>query len=60
MEATSGWLSGFLGVVIFSGSLPATRVAVMDLDPVFLTVARAAIAGFLGLALHRRNHGRLT
>jgi drug/metabolite transporter (DMT)-like permease len=47
----SGWLNGFVGVLIFSGSLPATRVAVMDFDPVFLTVARAAIAGFLGLAL---------
>jgi drug/metabolite transporter (DMT)-like permease len=50
-KATSGWLNGFLGVLIFSGSLPATRVAVMDFDPVFLTVARAAIAGILGLAL---------
>jgi len=50
-KTTSGWINGFLGVLIFSGSLPATRVAVMDFDPVFLTVARAAIAGFLGLAL---------
>jgi hypothetical protein len=32
-------------VVIFSGSLPATRLAVLEFDPVFLTVARAAIAG---------------
>jgi drug/metabolite transporter (DMT)-like permease len=38
-------------VLIFSGSLPATRVAVADFDPVFLTVARALIAGVLGLAL---------
>lgn len=50
-KTTSGWLNGFLGVLIFSGSLPATRVAVMDFDPVFLTVARAAIAGVLGLVL---------
>jgi drug/metabolite transporter (DMT)-like permease len=50
-KTTSGWINGFLGVVFFSGSLPATRVAVMDFDPVFLTVARAAIAGLLGLAL---------
>lgn len=50
-KTTGGWLNGFLGMLIFSGSLPATRVAVMDFDPVFLTVARAAIAGFLGLAL---------
>ncbi len=50
-RATQGWINGFLGVLIFSGSLPATRVAVMDFDPVFLTVARAAIAALLGLAL---------
>lgn len=50
-KTTSGWINGFLGVLIFSGSLPATRVAVMDFDPVFLTVARAAIAGLLGIAL---------
>ena len=50
-KATSGWMNGFLGVLIFSGSLPATRVAVLDFDPVFLTVARAVIAGLLGLAL---------
>ncbi|GAA4133680.1 DMT family transporter [Aminobacter aganoensis] len=47
----SGWLYGLIGVVIFSGSLPATRVAVQSLDPVFLTVARAAIAGILGIIL---------
>lgn len=52
MDRTAGgWISGFIGVLIFSGSLPATRVAVMNLDPVFVTVARAAIAGLLGLAL---------
>jgi drug/metabolite transporter (DMT)-like permease len=46
-----GWVNGFLGVLIFSLSLPATRVAVADFDPVFLTVARASIAGLLGLAM---------
>ncbi len=50
-KTTSGWFNGFLGVLIFSGSLPATRVAVMDFSPVFLTVTRAALAGMLGLAL---------
>lgn len=50
-RSTSGWVNGLIGVVIFSGSLPATRVAVQSLDPVFLTVARASIAGLLGLAL---------
>ncbi|TGQ69371.1 DMT family transporter [Mesorhizobium sp. M00.F.Ca.ET.186.01.1.1] len=50
-KTASGWMSGFIGVLIFSGSLPATRVAVADFAPIFLTSARAAIAGLLGLAL---------
>lgn len=50
-RSTGGFINGFLGVLIFSGSLPATRLAVMELDPVFLTVARAAIAGALALCL---------
>ena len=50
-KTTTGWIYGLTGVVIFSGSLPATRVAVMDFDPLFLTVARAVIAGLLGLCL---------
>ncbi|ALG74621.1 transporter [Azospirillum thiophilum] len=40
--------SGLLGVIIFSGSLPATRVAVGDFPPLFLTSARALIAALLG------------
>ncbi|MGE1094889.1 DMT family transporter [Pseudomonas zeae] len=51
LEKTSGWINGFIGVVIFSGSLPATRMAVLEFDPVFLTVVRAAIAGVLAVAL---------
>ncbi|MFC0219860.1 DMT family transporter [Pseudochelatococcus lubricantis] len=50
-RTASGWISGFIGMAIFSGSLPATRAAVTGFDPVFLTVARAAIAGMLGLGL---------
>ncbi|MBJ3816963.1 DMT family transporter [Shimwellia pseudoproteus] len=49
--AASGWINGLIGVVIFSGSLPATRLAVADFSPLTLTVARAAIAGILGLLL---------
>lgn len=40
-----------LGVVIFSGSLPATRVAVAGFPPLFLTSARAVIAAALAVAL---------
>lgn len=50
-RATAGWVNGFIGMLIFSGSLPATRVAVIAFDPVFLTAARAAIAGLLALLL---------
>src|SRR5689334_1115907 len=52
MEQTSkGWGSGLLGVIIFSGSLPATRVAIGGFEPVFLTSARAVIAALLGAVL---------
>lgn len=50
-KTNAGLMNGLLGVVIFSGSLPATRVAVADFDPVFLTVARALIAAFLAAGL---------
>lgn len=50
-SSVEGWGSGLLGVIIFSGSLPATRVAVADFSPLFLTSARAVIAALLGAAL---------
>ncbi|WP_298375645.1 DMT family transporter [Azospirillum sp.] len=50
---TNGWWSGLCGVVIFSGSLPATRLAVGGFEPLFLTSARAVIAALLGAALLR-------
>ncbi|WP_333494631.1 DMT family transporter [Kluyvera sp. CHPC 1.251] len=50
-HTASGWFNGLLGVVIFSGSLPATRIAVGPMDPFFLTFLRASIAGLLALAL---------
>jgi drug/metabolite transporter (DMT)-like permease len=51
-QVTRGWINGFLGVLIFSGSLPATRAAVVDFHPLFLTGSRAVIAALLaGLLL---------
>jgi drug/metabolite transporter (DMT)-like permease len=47
----AGWLNGFLGMAIFSGSLPATRIAVLQLDPLFVTFARAAIAALPAIAM---------
>ena len=61
-RVTAGWGSGLLGVIIFSGSLPATRVAVGGFTPLFLTCARAVIAALLAagllLALRQRRPAR--
>jgi drug/metabolite transporter (DMT)-like permease len=46
-----GWLYGLIGVVIFAGSMPATRIAVLGFSPEFLTGARACIAAVLALIL---------
>jgi len=42
---------GLAGMGLFAGTLPATRLAVATIDPLFLTAARASIAGCAGLAL---------
>src|SRR6201996_890407 len=46
-----GLILGFVGVAIFGGTLPATRIAVAALHPVALTAMRTAIAGLCSLAL---------
>lgn len=51
IKMSNGWVNGFLGMLIFSGSLPATRLAVNDFNPIFLTSIRATIAALLGLGL---------
>ncbi|CAI0771962.1 MAG TPA: EamA/RhaT family transporter [Serratia grimesii] len=48
-RSAQGWTSGFLGMLIFSGSLPATRLAVLEFEPLFLTAMRAVIAAFLAM-----------
>ncbi|CCB67310.1 DMT family transporter [Hyphomicrobium sp. MC1] len=50
-SSADGWISGLIGVIIFSGSLPATRVAVSGFSPLFLTSARAVIAALLAAML---------
>lgn len=47
---TDGVLLGCLGMLGFSGTLVATRVAVVDFSPLTITCARTVIAGFLGFA----------
>lgn len=48
-QTVNGWINGFIGVLLFSGSMPATKLAVNDMSPIFVTIARAAIAGLLVL-----------
>jgi drug/metabolite transporter (DMT)-like permease len=45
---TRGLIYGLIGVIIFGGSLPATRAAVLALDPWFVSSARAVGAALLG------------
>ena len=47
---TFGLALGIAGVALFGGTLPATRLAVAEIDPLFLTAARATMAGCAGLA----------
>jgi drug/metabolite transporter (DMT)-like permease len=46
-----GLVLGFIGMAIFGGTLPATRIAVLAIDPLALTALRTAIAGLCSLAL---------
>jgi drug/metabolite transporter (DMT)-like permease len=46
-----GLLLGFLGMCLFAGTLPATRLALRGFDPLFLTVARGTLAGCAGVVV---------
>ena len=46
-----GLLLGFIGMAIFGGTLPATRIAVSAIDPIALTSLRTVIAGLCSLVL---------
>jgi drug/metabolite transporter (DMT)-like permease len=59
-----GFLLGFVGVAVFAGTLPFTRLAVAGLDPFFVSAGRAALSGLLAgltlLLLRRRLPDRRT
>jgi drug/metabolite transporter (DMT)-like permease len=51
-KETKGMLVALVGIVMFSLTLPMTRLAVQEIDPVWLAFARAEVAAlFGGLAL---------
>lgn len=45
----AGLLWGFVGILAFSFTLPFTRVAVGSMDPFFISLGRAVVAGTLAL-----------
>jgi drug/metabolite transporter (DMT)-like permease len=46
-----GWLFGILGMLIFSLTLPMTRMAVESLSPYFVASGRSMLAAFVGLPI---------
>ena len=46
-----GWFYGFLGVLGFSLTLPATRMAVVGLDPMIVGLGRGVVAALLAAPL---------
>ncbi|MFN0264305.1 DMT family transporter [Tepidamorphus sp. 3E244] len=46
----AGYALGFLGVVIFGGTIPFTKLAIHDLSPWFLALGRASVAACLATA----------
>jgi drug/metabolite transporter (DMT)-like permease len=50
---------GFIGMCLFAGTLPATRLAVTGIEPLLLTAIRVSIAGIAGLAVLLATRRRL-
>lgn len=48
---SQGWINGLVGMLIFSGTLPATRVGVGEFGASFMTSMRAATAGSISLVM---------
>lgn len=47
-KETKGMLIGFIGVAIFSLTLPFTRIAVQEMSPFYVSFGRGVIAGVCG------------
>jgi drug/metabolite transporter (DMT)-like permease len=50
-KETKGMLLGFIGVLMFSLTLPFTRIAVAELSPYFVTFGRSLLGGICALIL---------
>lgn len=47
---TKGMLIGFVGILVFSLTLPISKIAVVSFSPYFITFGRASLAGLVALA----------
>ncbi len=50
-STTRGYLLGFIGVAVFSLTLPFTRLAVREFDPIFISVGRTVVAAVVAIPL---------
>jgi drug/metabolite transporter (DMT)-like permease len=50
-SVTRGYLLGFLGVAVFSLTLPFTKLAVREFDPLFISIGRTVMAALVAMPL---------
>ena len=50
-SAARGLVLGFVGVLVFSFTLPMTHIAVAEIPPLFISNGRAVVAGALAIAV---------
>jgi drug/metabolite transporter (DMT)-like permease len=50
-SVTRGYVLGFVGVAIFSLTLPLTRLAVREFDPLFISMGRTVVAALVAIPL---------
>ncbi|QWD62618.1 DMT family transporter [Polynucleobacter sp. MWH-UH25E] len=48
-QESKGMLIGFIGILIFSLTLPVSKIAVLSFDPYFIAFGRALLAGLVAL-----------
>jgi drug/metabolite transporter (DMT)-like permease len=48
-QESKGMLIGFIGILIFSLTLPVSKIAVLSFDPYFIAFGRACLAGLFAL-----------
>ena len=48
-KETKGMLIGFIGILVFSLTLPVSKITVVSFNPYFIAFGRAALAGLVAL-----------